>query len=79
MRQPERNRESSDDQLQLELARLRALHHIHDAARIMTDATCYVPPDLRQLWTSVVGGLSTLERHMNDLAPLMQHKPEEAE
>jgi hypothetical protein len=27
----------------------------------------------------VVGGLSTLERHMNDLAPLTQHEPEEAE
>ena len=57
------------DPLQLELARLRALHHVHDAARIITDAMPYVPFDHRQLYTSIVGGLSVLEQHLADLEP----------
>lgn len=55
--------------LELELARRRALHHVEDAARILTDAMPYVEPTHRQLYTAVVGGLSTLERHLADLEP----------
>jgi hypothetical protein len=55
--------------LELELARRRALHHVHDAARILTDAMPYVELDYRAAYTSTVGGLSTLERHLADLEP----------
>ncbi len=73
MSRPERNTKSRgldpDAGLELELARRRALHHVHDAARILTDAMPYVEPDFRQLYTSIVGGLNTLERHLSDLEP----------
>ena len=55
--------------LEIELARRRALDHVHDAASILTDAMPYVGPDYRQMYTSIVGGLSTLERHLADLEP----------
>jgi hypothetical protein len=55
------------DPLQLELARLRALHHVHDAARIITDAMPYAPVNSRKLYTSIVGELSTLEQRLVDL------------
>ena len=51
------------------MARLRAMHHVHDAARILTEAMPNVEPAYRQAYTSVVGGLSTLERHLADLEP----------
>jgi hypothetical protein len=57
------------DRLQLELARLRARHHVHDAARIITDAKPFMPADKREIYTQIVGGLSTLERSLDDLAP----------
>ena len=33
--------------LQTELARLRALHHVHDAARILIVAMPFIEPDYR--------------------------------
>ena len=57
----------NDDALEVELARLRACHHVHDAARILTDAMPFVEPDYRVAYTAVVGGLTTLERHITDL------------
>jgi len=51
------------------MARLRAMHHGHDAARILSDAMPNVEPAYGQAYTSVVGGLSTLERHLADLEP----------
>jgi hypothetical protein len=58
-----------DAKLQTELARLRALHHVHDAARILTDAMPLIESDYRLAYTSIVGGLNTLERHIVELAP----------
>ena len=45
------------------------MHHVHDAARILTDAMPYVEPDRRIAYTAIVVGLTTLERHITDLAP----------
>jgi hypothetical protein len=53
--------------LELEIARRRALHHVHDAARIITDTMPYVPIERRAAYTSIVGSLSTLERQLADL------------
>jgi hypothetical protein len=55
------------DPLELEIARRRALHHVHDAARIITDVMPYIPVDDRQAYTAIVGGLSSLEQRLNDL------------
>lgn len=61
--------------LQTELARLRALHHVHDAARILTDAMPFIEPDYSLAYTSIVGGLTTLERHIAKLAPKVTGGP----
>jgi hypothetical protein len=53
--------------LPLRVARIRALHHIHDAAEIISDAMPYVADLDRQLYASIVGGLCTLERHLAEL------------
>ena len=53
--------------LELEIARRLALHHVHDAARIITDTMPYVPVERRAAYTSIVGSLSTLERQLADL------------
>ena len=45
------------------------MHHGHDAARILSDAMPNVEPAYGQAYTSVVGGLSTPERHLADLEP----------
>jgi hypothetical protein len=58
-----------DDDLQVELARLRAMHRVHDAACILTDAMPYISPDYRIAYTAIVVELTTLERHITDLAP----------
>jgi hypothetical protein len=48
----------------LELAQLEAIHHIHDAAEILTSAMPHVESLDRQLYASMVGGLRNLERHL---------------
>jgi hypothetical protein len=63
------NPDSLDPALEVELARRRSLHHVHDASRILTDAMPFVEADNRQLYTAIVGGLSTLECHLADLKP----------
>ena len=69
MKHPKPASSKPDDGLQVELGRLRAMHHVHDAARILTDAMPYVGPDRRLAYTAIVVGLTTLERHITDLAP----------
>ena len=69
MKYPKPASSNPDDGLQVELGRLRAMHHVHDAARILTDAMHYVEPDRRLAYTAIVVGLTTLERHIPDLAP----------
>ena len=51
----------------LELAQLEAIHHIHDAAEILTNAMPHVESLDRQLYASLVGGLRNLERHLTGL------------
>jgi hypothetical protein len=51
----------------LELAQLEAIHHIHDAAEILSNAMPYVESLDRQLYASLVGGLRNLERHLTGL------------
>ena len=58
-----------DAGLEIELARRRAMHHVHDAARILTEAMHCADLACLQSYTSVVEGLSTLERDLTDLEP----------
>lgn len=54
-------------QLPLEVARTRALHHIRDAADVLTYAMPHVDNHDRQLYASIVSALCTLERHLAEL------------
>jgi hypothetical protein len=45
------------------------MHHVHDAAGILTEAMHYADPAYLQSYTSVVEGLSTLERDLTELEP----------
>ena len=58
-----------DAGLEIELARRRAMHHVHDAAGILTEAMHYADPAYLQSYTSVVEGLSIVERDLTDLEP----------
>ena len=58
---------ATSDHLPPEVARMRALHHIQDAAEIISDAMPYVTVVEQQLYASIVDGLSSLERHLADL------------
>jgi len=69
MKHPKPALSNPDAGLQLELGRLRAMHHVHDAARILTDAMPYVEPDRRLAYAAVVVGLITFERQITDVAP----------
>jgi hypothetical protein len=51
----------------MEVARIRALHHIRDAADVITNAMPHVDSVDRQLYASIVSGLCTLERHLAEL------------
>jgi hypothetical protein len=57
----------ASEDLPLEIARIRALHHIHDAAEIITDAMPDVADADVQLYASIASGLRTLERHLAEL------------
>jgi len=69
MKKPIATLSNSEASLEIELARRRAMHHVHDAARILTDAMHYVEPDYRHTYTAIVGSLSDLEQHLADLEP----------
>jgi hypothetical protein len=45
------------------------MHHVHDDAGILTEAMHYADPAYLQSYTSVVEGLSTLERDLTELEP----------
>jgi hypothetical protein len=62
MKHPKPASSKPDDGLQVELGRLRAMHHVHDAARILTDAMHYVEPDRRLAYTAIVVGLYPSEQ-----------------
>jgi hypothetical protein len=54
--------------LELELARRRSIHHIHDGARILADAVYLIPNmEARVAVTAIIGMLQTAERRLADL------------
>jgi hypothetical protein len=55
--------------LYVEVARLRAMHHLRDASRIIIDVMPYVPFQVRAAYLAISGSLSTLERHLEELNP----------
>jgi hypothetical protein len=59
--------ESTSDHLPPEVARMRALHHIQDAAEIISEAMPYVTVDEQQLYATIVDGLASLEQHLAGL------------
>jgi|BogFormECP12_OM2_1039638.scaffolds.fasta_scaffold58427_2 hypothetical protein len=63
-----------DAELELELARRRALHHIQDASSILSSAMYLVPITHRQLFTAIVGDLNTLAQRLTDLEPTHDYK-----
>ncbi len=67
---------STDDALELELARRRAAHHIADASSILSSAMYLVPFDLRPTYTAIVGGLNTLNQHLDDLGAIQAKNKE---
>jgi hypothetical protein len=58
---------STGDHEPLQVARIRAIRLVHDAADILGNAMPYVPETDEQLYTSVVAALYTLERHLTEL------------
>jgi hypothetical protein len=58
-----------DADFEIELARRRAVHCVHDAGRILTDAIHYAPQDKREAYTAIIGQLSIAEGQLGDLAP----------
>ena len=58
---------STADNPPLQAARIAAIHHIHDAAEIISNAMPYVAEIEKQLYGSIVGGLCSLERHLTEL------------
>ena len=57
-------------EFELELARRRALHHLHDAGRILAESLHLAAiTEARRALTEIVGQIQTLERRLTDLAP----------
>jgi hypothetical protein len=55
--------------LEVEIARRRALHHVHDSSRILVDVMHYTDINHRQAYTEIVGALNTIEQRLIDLDP----------
>ena len=55
--------------LEVEIARRRALHHVHDSSRILVDVMHYTDTNHRQAYTEIVGALNTIEQRLIDLDP----------
>jgi hypothetical protein len=55
--------------LEVEIARRRALHHVHDSSRILVDVMHYIDADHRRAYTEIVGALNTIEQRLIDLDP----------
>jgi len=58
-----------DPQFESELARRRALYCLHDAGRILSDATWFFSSlDERKVITQIVGEIQTIERKLDGFA-----------
>ena len=55
------------DALKLEVARLRARHHVHDAARIIGDAIPDIPANKKGQYAEIIRALEAIEQQLTDL------------
>ena len=55
------------DALRLEVARLRAQHHVHDAARIIGDAAPDIPADKKRQYADIIRALEAIEHQLINL------------
>jgi hypothetical protein len=55
------------DALKLEVARLRARHHVHDAARIIGDAAPDIPAGKREHYADIIRALEAIEQQLTNL------------
>ena len=55
------------DVLKLEVARLRARHHVHDAARIIGDAAPDIPAGKREHYADIIRALEAIEQQLTNL------------
>ena len=62
-----RETQSLSGSLPAELTRLRTLHHVHDAARLLTDGIHDFPIDKRGSVADVVRQLETIEERLRRL------------
>jgi hypothetical protein len=60
-------KESLNGNLPAELARLRALHHVHDSARILTDSVTSFPIEKRKAVGEIIRSAEALEGKLKDL------------
>jgi hypothetical protein len=59
----------SEFALEVEIARRRALHHVHDSSRVLVDVMHFTDTNHRQAYTEIVGALNTIEQRLIDLDP----------
>jgi hypothetical protein len=62
----------NDTALQIELARLRAQHHVHDAVGILTETMPLLATmEQKTFVTAIVGELETLECRLENLKEIL--------
>ena len=57
----------TSDALKLEVARLRARHHVHDAGRIIGDAAPDIPAGKREHYADIIRALEAIEQQLTNL------------
>jgi hypothetical protein len=57
----------ASDALKLEVARLRARHHVHDAARIIGDAAPDIPAGKKGQYADIIRALEAIEQQLTDV------------
>ena len=60
----------ADPAIEVEVARRRAIHHLHDAGRILSEALPMVSLfNRREHYTDIIGSLNVVEQRLSELAP----------
>lgn len=59
-----------DPIFELELARRRARHAIHDSSRILAEASHFMTAEDRPAYTLIISSLMNLRNHLDELSPL---------
>ena len=57
----------TSDPVKLEVARLRARHHVHDAARIIGDAAPDIPTGKKEQYGDIIRALEAIEQQLTNL------------